>query len=1110
MKKHFYLCFLFFTIKFLAQDKIDLSPNTYSLQQVNHPSSNEFRGLVDISVPLYTLETNSGFNLPINLKYYSGGVKVDDYGSNVGVNWNLSGNGVIIRKAFGRPDEMTDHSIPIYIYYSEPGYTIDCNATGSYYNVGWFSSKQTILDNINYRVNNPLNSDILYGPNVSPDWFSASRSTDFLIFPNEGKMGFTSLDKGPDEFQVFLPDGRFFTFFFNDELKPVVTNSLNYKIINSNSDINGIINFTVIDDEGTEYLFSDREMSYLEFPAPSINSPYNSLVRGTGSSFPSTEVINRYDLWRICTGNEASAPLAKREYTNAWYLTKITTKLQEVINYQYEDRFVYNIEKAPYANSINYTTKKAKFLMSFSDMKTGSSSFNLAKFKEIIKIQSENATIHFNYGGKREDIIANSSLSTVRKLNELIVETKFSKIAKKYIFKQTYVKSVLDGNNRAESEIDQAVLKRLYLDEVVEINPSNLVQEKNRYKFEYYNRDLLPNKQSFKMDYWGFYKKIITGNLFFLPDLWHYPEGNIENQDKSKFSIYPRTLQDEPSRRIEGNYPIIEWSNSQNQYIPSQVTGFFQDRRPSTDEIKYGSLVKVTYPTGAELNLEYENNTFKYYDIERFGSGIRIKKTSLKEGLNNYVKIYGYPSVNNEISGRVLEVPEFTREYDTKVSYLNPDRVELERFYSICNYPVYQRGNENFNVMYRFASIEEINNGVSNGKILKEFYVPFESGVFQKQLASNYNYLSSAKLNVSLWKTTSSDFNRPNFIIKSGDYHPYFAESDFRNLNGRIISETICDKNNIALKKTEYGYDDYITDFKRINLYGSPEYLSGGTDRLLIINSKLKTIKTTDFLGNGSQTIIKNFEYDSKNYIKKIFENDSKGNTYVTEFLRPSDLTVSVNSPEEKLISSNQLKTVLEKTLSLNGKVVEKSKNTFVNKLIGKTKLEGANVVPEFSPLISSIENSKDGITFYNTKKYNYVDNTNVPVEIYKEGNSKTALIWGYNKKCIIAKLENIDFSAINSSVVTNLQSLSNLDNDNCKTSSCKEEQLRLALNNLRASYPKAMITTYTHDPLIGLTSVTNPRGEVMYYEYDHDNRLKSVRDYLGNIISENEYNYKN
>jgi YD repeat-containing protein len=45
---------------------------------------------------------------------------------------------------------------------------------------------------------------------------------------------------------------------------------------------------------------------------------------------------------------------------------------------------------------------------------------------------------------------------------------------------------------------------------------------------------------------------------------------------------------------------------------------------------------------------------------------------------------------------------------------------------------------------------------------------------------------------------------------------------------------------------------------------------------------------------------------------------------------------------------------------------------------------------------------------------------------------------------------------------------------------------------------------------LVGITSVTDPRGKTVYYKYDEFNRLEFVKDNEENILSKNQYNYKN
>lgn len=57
--------------------------------------------------------------------------------------------------------------------------------------------------------------------------------------------------------------------------------------------------------------------------------------------------------------------------------------------------------------------------------------------------------------------------------------------------------------------------------------------------------------------------------------------------------------------------------------------------------------------------------------------------------------------------------------------------------------------------------------------------------------------------------------------------------------------------------------------------------------------------------------------------------------------------------------------------------------------------------------------------------------------------------------------------------------------------------------------YPaNAQMTTYTYEPLIGVTSETDASGRTSYYEYDGMGRLIQVRDLNGNILKRLNYSY--
>jgi YD repeat-containing protein len=118
------------------------------------------------------------------------------------------------------------------------------------------------------------------------------------------------------------------------------------------------------------------------------------------------------------------------------------------------------------------------------------------------------------------------------------------------------------------------------------------------------------------------------------------------------------------------------------------------------------------------------------------------------------------------------------------------------------------------------------------------------------------------------------------------------------------------------------------------------------------------------------------------------------------------------------------------------------------------------------------------------------------------ESGVPVAIIWGYNKTQPIAKIENASYSLV-ASLVANLQTISDTGT---------EASLLTALISFRAtaSLANTMITTYTYKPGIGVSTITDPKGDVTNYEYDGLNRLKWIKDKDGKILSENQYHYKN
>ena len=143
--------------------------------------------------------------------------------------------------------------------------------------------------------------------------------------------------------------------------------------------------------------------------------------------------------------------------------------------------------------------------------------------------------------------------------------------------------------------------------------------------------------------------------------------------------------------------------------------------------------------------------------------------------------------------------------------------------------------------------------------------------------------------------------------------------------------------------------------------------------------------------------------------------------------------------------------------------------------------------------------------------RYSRYDNNGNIEEFIMENGTPVSIVWGYNKQFPIAKVEGLSYSIVQN-YITDIVNKSNNDTTNCiGLSGCNEATLRVSLNTFRkqSALSEAIITTYTYDPLIGITSITQPNGQVEYYKYDSAGRLELIYDKDLNIIKNMRYNYK-
>jgi hypothetical protein len=128
-----------------------------------------------------------------------------------------------------------------------------------------------------------------------------------------------------------------------------------------------------------------------------------------------------------------------------------------------------------------------------------------------------------------------------------------------------------------------------------------------------------------------------------------------------------------------------------------------------------------------------------------------------------------------------------------------------------------------------------------------------------------------------------------------------------------------------------------------------------------------------------------------------------------------------------------------------------------------------------------------------------YNDEGNL-LEMKDYGNVSTSYLWGYRNRLPIAEIKNATYATITSeltaSTVTNL-----------KSNVISESVIRSTINQLRTGIDRK-VTAYTHDPIYGVKSVTDPSNITNYFERDGIGRLKTIKDKDGFILKNYGYQY--
>lgn len=375
---------------------------------------------------------------------------------------------------------------------------------------------------------------------------------------------------------------------------------------------------------------------------------------------------------------------------------------------------------------------------------------------------------------------------------------------------------------------------------------------------------------------------------------------------------------------------------------------------------------------------------------------------------------------------------------------------------------------------------------------VKELYFPYIHEVVTNKGRTFFEYTGN---NIT---TVATERKEPYYNYEFGSS----LETDASWKKGYLLKETSFNDigSIIKSKENKYAYDDsYVTQSKDFCFYRGISYHVVLREKLLTMHNSVQMVpnyyykynlvpvesswikKTneviTDYTPNGSIKKIVEYEYSDLT-LPRVKRTKFKDDIYTEEYTYPL-----VNSPVYKFKKGALLNLQTNK----NGENLSTIENSYKN--------WGNNLMD-----LEEIKIKKGGHNIESNEKILFRDTSNGNIiELTKNG-IKVVYLYGFSKTLPIAKIENASKEQVASVLGVTVANLVSID-----------ESKMTQLNNLRThtSLKEAMITTYEHQPLVGVTKIIDAKGQKSLYEYDESNRLKTIKDDKGNVLEEYEYNYK-
>ena len=1069
-----------------------ITPNAWQFNKYTDLPVSEYTGLPNISVPLYEIKVD-GVTIPLSLGYHAGGIKVNEEASWVGLGWDMTVGSIVQQIADQDDYAAAKHLQPDYYNSGTPNLfplkyawarpitgasdlecTYGCNV-----NLGT-PITPLAADGIEIYTGNyaPFNGD--YGYQTGQNYLNFFSSHDV-------NFGF-SIDSEPDVFTAnFL--GHSFKFIRDPQTgQVVVMNKKGYKVTRTRQI------WTVLVPGGEEYDFELKDV---------VNTVNNSTsITGTQSS-------------------SNSLPSS-----NIWFLTKIITKNKKVITFNYTQTPTQSVYPTVTERGSDATLQFSNYTGNSADWGTFAQSADLTTATPGLAIcpsvsySSEKYTylnsIVFPQGTVNFSLSARNDLQGGLKLDSMAVSS--NQLIKSYKFNYSYfdASSVAGNTYSFPTTVGSWGNCPLYRLELLSLK-DNLG---GTYSFSY-NNTQLPAKNSFAVDFWGYYNGA-TGNTTFIPDAARFNKTGWR-------------------------------TNSDNHSANAGYT---------TACILQG----IQYPTGGTANFTFELNQFGNYWVPDYannsnttssGDGLRIKSITWNESNGTQLK-----KTNYTYSGGIASIPlNFFRTYGYNTC--EPQTLVPGGAYTLSRlYTVYET---NMNGLYTgnpFASF----NGVGYSQVVKSDVD--NAGMTNGKTVSNY------------YNRPDLVYNSITVAQQSAPTLPSYKDQAADAENGSLQSQLYYDNNNNRLKQVTNTYTKvnspiyygarlmgYASFVRYIFDYASHTYTQRTLPQNMVgyypifdFETLLTSSTETDYFGTDSVMLSTSNTYDTFNQIAST----SKSNSSLAEttyFHYPYNVTAT--TVLDTLIARNRLTDIVQ--------VVHAGASPYnLSRYYAQT---GTLVAPSQDVVVIRSTGMSTPST---TTMYDQYDTSNGNLLQYTKNTLSCSFIYDYNKEYVIAEVKNAPYTSIaytsfeadgkgrwkytgnnlpDNTAPTGKKDYSlangNIYRDSLNTSltyvvsywsksgpqsvngsttplqgytyngwTYYENQVANpsagtitisgtgTIDELRLYPSNAQMTSFTYEPLVGITSLSDPAGKISYYEYDGSKRLLDIRDQSRNILKAYCYNY--